>query len=66
MPNIDPLKEAKAKKEFVELAAETLDDVAMGHNSSSGKSNRAKLKRQVPELTAVPWSKNKINGGQNG
>jgi capsid protein len=64
MPNIDPFKEARAKKEWVELGAETLDDVAQGHNSSSGKSNRAKNKRQIEELTEVPWTKRKTMGGQ--
>lgn len=63
LPNIDPLKEAKAKKEWVEMGAEDLDTTALEHNLSSGKFNRLKLKRQIPELTEVPWNKKKSLGG---
>lgn len=59
MPNIDPEKDANAHKEYVALAAETLDDVSLGYNGSSGKSNRAKLARQLTELPIPPWGDNK-------
>lgn len=55
LPAIDPLKSMQAGKLAVELGAETLDDVARNYNSSSGKANRAKNKRQYEELGAPPW-----------
>lgn len=55
MPNIDPLKTMQAGKLAVELSAETLDDIAREFNGSSGKSNRAKLKRQYSELPEPTW-----------
>jgi capsid protein len=55
MPSIDPLKNMQAAKLAVELAAETLDDVAREHNGSSGKANRAKLARQFEELPEPSW-----------
>jgi lambda family phage portal protein len=55
MPNIDPLKTAAADEKYVELAAQTLDDVARNFNGSSGKANRTKLERQYEELPDPPW-----------
>jgi lambda family phage portal protein len=57
MPNIDPLREAKASKEYVEMGATDVDRVSRNLNGSDGELNRQKLKRQIPELTPVPWSK---------
>lgn len=57
MPNIDPDKTASADMKYVEMGAQTLDRVARNTNGSSGKANRAKLAREIAELTAVPWSK---------
>lgn len=62
MPIIDPSKQSKADKDYVELGAQHLDDVARTYNGSDGRLNRAKLDRQLPELPIPPWSK----GGQNG
>lgn len=56
MPNIDPAKTAKADKEYAELGAQTLDRIAINHNGSSGKSNRAKLAREFAELPKAPWA----------
>lgn len=50
MPNIDPLKDAKAKKEYLSMAATTYDRVAQQYDGSSGKANRAKLARELKEL----------------
>lgn len=58
MPNIDPLKTANADMTYVEMGAQTLDDVARNLNGSTGKSNRAKLARQYEELPNAPWNNN--------
>lgn len=66
MPNIDPLKSAQADEKFVELGAQTLDDVARNYNGSSGKANRMKNARQFSELPEPAWGwKNNSNGGDN-
>jgi capsid protein len=57
MPNIDPSATAKADQMYIEMGAQTPDDVARNLNGSSGKANRAKNARQLPELTPVPWTK---------
>jgi capsid protein len=62
MPIIDPAKQSKADKDYVEMGAHHLDDVARNHNGSDGALNRAELKTQIPELTPVPWGK----GGSGG
>lgn len=60
MPNIDPKRTADADKIYVELAAQSLDRVARNLNGSDGKANRAKLRRELEELPAVPWQKNNV------
>jgi len=45
-----------ADKGYVELGAQTLDMVARDYNGSSGPANRAKLKRQIGQLTVPPWA----------
>ena len=55
MPNIDPLKTANADEKYIELGAQTLDDVARNLNGSSGKANRLKNTRQFEELPTPPW-----------
>jgi capsid protein len=55
MPNIDPVKTATADRAYVEMGSQTLDDVARNYNGSSGKSNRAKIKRQYEELSEPSW-----------
>jgi lambda family phage portal protein len=57
MPNIDPNSTAKADQMYVEMGAQTLDDVARNLNGSSGKANRIKNARQLEELSPVPWNK---------
>jgi capsid protein len=59
MPNIDPNATAKADQLYVEMGAETLDDVAYNFNGSSGRANRQKLKTQMDQLRDVgmaAWS----------
>lgn len=56
MPNIDPQKSAEADRLYVELGAQTLDDVARNYNGSSGKANRSKNARQFEELPEPPWN----------
>lgn len=65
MPIIDPAKQSKADKDFIEIGAQHLDDVARNHNGSDGSLNRAKLQRQLAELPKVPWSKGGSVGGQS-
>lgn len=55
MPNIDPLKQAMAAKLNLEMGATHLDAVAQELNGSDGRTNRAKLTRQLEELPDVPW-----------
>jgi lambda family phage portal protein len=57
MPNIDPMKTAKADQLYVEMGAQTLDDVAENFNGSSGKANRAKITREFEELPESPFAK---------
>ena len=56
IPEIDALKAANAAKVKVELGATDLDRVAQDSNGSDGKTNRAKLTRQLAELPIPPWS----------
>ena len=53
LPDIDPFKTKQAIKLAADLGLTDLDTEAMNNNGSSGKANRAKLARQVPELTPV-------------
>lgn len=62
MPNIDPAKTAKADQLYAEMGAQTLDRIALNHNGSSGKANRAKLRREYEELPSAPWGKS--SGGE--
>jgi lambda family phage portal protein len=55
MINIDPSKTARADMDYVQMGAQTLDAVARNFNGSSGPANRAKNKRQIAQLTKVPW-----------
>jgi len=58
MPNIDPVKTARAAKDYLSMGATTLEDVAIEYNDSDAESNRAKLKQELQELRdlgAMPW-----------
>jgi capsid protein len=54
LPNIDPLQMAKANEINASLGATHLDTIARETNGSDGRVNRAKLNRQIPELTLLP------------
>jgi capsid protein len=56
MPSIDPLKSAKADKEYAEIGAKDLDTIAREVNRSDGRANRAKLTAQYAELPTAPWN----------
>lgn len=61
MPAIDPLKAAKASETWAKLGATTLDRIARECNGSSGKSNRAKLKREYAEYIIPPWEESDVD-----
>jgi capsid protein len=63
MPHIDPLREGKGKEIMVKLGAVDLDRLAQEYNGSDGTINRAKLKRQVPDLTVLPYEPASTIGG---
>lgn len=54
LPDVDPLKTRQAVNEAIKGGLTDLDTEAMNYNASSGKANRAKLSRQIPELTVFP------------
>lgn len=54
LPDVDPLKTRQAVNEAIKGGLTDLDTEAMNYNASSGKANRAKLARQIPELTLYP------------
>ncbi len=56
MPNIDPMKTAKSDEKYVELGAQTLDNVARNYNGSNGASNRARLIKEYNELPTAKWN----------
>jgi lambda family phage portal protein len=62
MISIDPSKTATADQMYVQMGAQTLDDVAKNLNGSSGAANRQKNKRQIPQLTKVPWQGGAVPG----
>lgn len=56
MPNIDPMKTAKADQAYVEMGAQTLQDVAHNLNGSNAEENQSQLKRELENLPNPPWS----------
>jgi len=65
LPNIDPSKTASADEKYVNLGATTLDRVARQYNGSSGRANRAKLKREFTELPESPFPGGKQSESEN-
>ncbi len=66
MPNIDPMKTAKADQMYAEMGATTLDRVARELNGSSGKANRRKITREFEELPPSPFKPQPAEtGGDN-
>jgi lambda family phage portal protein len=67
MPNINPLQEAKANKENIEIMATNIDRAARETNGSNGKANLQKNKKVFGIWPLAPWSKNaQTQGGQDG
>ena len=64
MPNIDPSKIAKATQLDLAIGATTMDRVARERNGSAGKSNRAKLVRELSELPPVVFGKDKLDSNK--
>ena len=62
MPNIDPKRTADADKAYIEMGAQTLDNVARNLNGSVGSMNRQKNTRQIGELAVPPWVKTAATG----
>jgi len=63
LPNIDPVKAAKAAQINIGLGATTLDKYAMEVNGSSGKSNRMNLTEELKELPTDPFNLKEIQNG---
>lgn len=59
LPQLDPNKQATADKIYVELGATTLKRVARNYNGSDATRNRAALRRELADLTPVPWNNKK-------
>jgi capsid protein len=66
MPNIDPLRTAKADETYAGLGAQTLDHIARNLNGSDGSTNRAKLTRELTELPDMPWRNQGNNSSSSG
>ena len=61
MPSIDPLKEAKAQKENLDMSATTIKRVARQLNGSNAKNNISENKKYFEELPITPWNaKNQV------
>lgn len=64
MPNIDPMKTAKADQLYIELGAQTLQDVAHNFAGSNAEDNMGRLKREFEKLPTAPWKQvNEPNPG---
>lgn len=61
MPQIDPAKQAKANKDYLEMGATTLNRVARELNGSNYRDNQRTLSKEIGGLPSMPWSKS--NGG---
>jgi len=55
LPDIDPLKTMQAKELALKLGFTDFDREAVLYNGSIGKSNRAKINRQLDEFAADPF-----------
>jgi capsid protein len=65
LPQLDPEKQANADRLYVEMGATTLKRVAQEYNGSDAATNRAALRRELSELTPVPWNKSAAKGLDN-
>jgi lambda family phage portal protein len=58
MPSIDPDKEAKARKQNLEMNLTTLDRESRNYNGSDVMTNIEKNRKTFDDLPVPPWSKN--------
>jgi capsid protein len=61
LPNIDPAKEAKARKDNLEMNLTTGERESRNLNGSSYKDNIAKNKKSFPSMPIPPWGTNMEN-----
>lgn len=64
MPNIDPMKTAKADQLYVEMGAQTLADVAQNLNGSDIESNKSQIARELDGLPDPPWGSGAAQAAQ--
>jgi capsid protein len=68
MPNIDPLRESKASKEYLTMGATTQNRVARNLNGSSASENQIINQKMFPNTPIPPWEQKgeaKNNPDQN-
>jgi len=63
MPNIDPMREAKANKENLAMSLTTVDRAAREQNGSDAKTNIMKNKKTFTEMPVPFWEDKGINNG---
>jgi len=65
MPNIDPSKTAAADMSYLQMGAQTPDDVARNFNGSSFQHNLARNKKYAPALPVWPFEKKYSDKGED-
>ena len=58
MPNIDPMRTAKADKEYLSMSATTVERVARNLNGSRASANISKNKKTFSEMPVPHWEDN--------
>ncbi len=56
-PDIDPARTAKARKDNIEAGVTTTSIEARNYNGSDAEANKARLKREIDDMSVPPWSK---------
>ena len=56
MPNIDPMRTAKADEAYLQMGATNQETIARNHNGSSAKVNIAKNNKLFPQTPVEPWN----------
>lgn len=65
MPNIDPMRTAKASQTYVEMGLTTLKREAVNLNGSNAKANRKTITQEFSEIPESPFGKSGNNNGGN-
>jgi capsid protein len=65
MPNIDPSQTAEADKAYLQMGAQTPEDVARNFNGSSFQHNLARNKKAAPSLPVWPFEKKYSDKGED-